>query len=172
MISWRLIAPILAATGLYLAAAWAGSQARARWVSEYQETLEQISDEIIDLNSPLAAVFAAGATPAEQDVLTALDSLRAARLEFEALGQPPVELAESHAALDEALDSYQQALERLAENLAASSERPFDPEFLALAAHGGEQVHISARMLSGSADTLHCADLSRLLPTCWARPWR
>jgi heme oxygenase len=116
----------------------AGGQNRAARLADYHLELERLTDEIVELNLPLAEIFSSGAAPNEDLVASTRERLRAVQEDLAALGSPPHELAESRAAFVEATDFYAQAGGHLAENLAkAQPGSPFDQEFLTAAMHGG-----------------------------------
>ena len=147
----------------------AGSRRTAR-VAEYRAALSRLADEVVRLNDPLPAAFAAGVVPDPELVAETGEQLSAAKAALDALGPPPDELAEAHAALVEAMAHFQRAYARLAANLATGSATPFDTEFLTSATHGGEEIHRAARELDVLLPTDPCAGMGRLLPACWM--WR
>lgn len=89
----------------------AGSQRAAR-LAEYQATLSRLSDEVVQINNPLAEIFARGLPPDPEMVGRTREDLAKIKAELEALGPPPAELAEAHAALTESVRQFGQAYDQ------------------------------------------------------------
>jgi septation ring formation regulator EzrA len=122
--------------------------APSRGQAVYRTTLNQLIEEVIAISLPLAETMAQGKSPTLEQVEEAQNRITAVQTELDALGAPPAELVEAHGSLDEALQQFQQAYNRLADNVENGITPPFDQEFLTLAAHGGEAVHQAAAELN------------------------
>lgn len=165
---WRWIAGGLLLLLAALVLIFVSGQRRAAGVGAYQETLEQLTTEVVTLNLPLADAFARGVIPDEDLIKDSHEQLQIVQEELEALGSPPHELAESQAALVEATSSFRKAFNRLVENMAADgSALSFDQEFLLAAAHGGDAIHRTTAELGNSTAFTSCYCLRRLLPAWW-----
>lgn len=162
---WLILAG-LAALGLAALAAQAAASHR-RTVQAYAADLEQLTDELVAVNAPLAEAFAAGERPSRERVEAAQAAVERLRADLEALGPPPPELAAAHQALADALAGFAAAYADLAQDLDAG--RAFDQDFLARAGHAGEAVHQAAWETEAGRARAACPWPLRWWPGCQTR---